>query len=71
MALGPAPGPDPRPRAAGCGPGPRGPVQVEFDLEPDERKGGMRAANVTGPDGAAVKGAPRRDSYDDDGDGYW
>jgi len=45
--------------------------EVEFDLEPDERKGGMRAANVTGPDGAAVKGAPRRDSYDDDGDGYW
>ncbi|CAK0844270.1 unnamed protein product [Prorocentrum cordatum] len=36
--------------------------QVEFDLEPDPRKGGQRAANVTGPGGAAVQGAPKREA---------
>mmetsp|Transcript_29899 Transcript_29899/g.85800 ORF Transcript_29899/g.85800 Transcript_29899/m.85800 type:complete len:123 (-) Transcript_29899:142-510(-) len=44
--------------------------KVEFDLETDDRKGGMRAANVTGPGGAQVQGAPRpeqrggRDDFD-------
>merc|ERR550514_513829 len=34
--------------------------QVEFDMEPDARNPSrMRAANVTGPDGAPVKGTPR------------
>jgi len=32
---------------------------VEFDLQADDRKGGMKAANVTGPNGTPVKGAPR------------
>jgi len=32
---------------------------VEFDLEEDTRKGGHKACNVTGPDGAQVQGAPR------------
>eukprot|EP00747_Dinoflagellata_sp_TGD_P194807 gnl/TRDRNA2_/TRDRNA2_62648_c0_seq1.p1 gnl/TRDRNA2_/TRDRNA2_62648_c0~~gnl/TRDRNA2_/TRDRNA2_62648_c0_seq1.p1 ORF type:complete len:131 (+),score=32.03 gnl/TRDRNA2_/TRDRNA2_62648_c0_seq1:81-473(+) len=35
--------------------------EVEFDLVPDERKGGMKASNVTGPGGTEVKGAPRRE----------
>jgi len=38
---------------------------VEFDLQADDRKGGMKAANVTGPDGAPVKGAPRQERRDD------
>ena len=39
--------------------------EVEFDLEEDLRKGGQRAANVTGPGGAPVKGAPRPERQDD------
>merc|ERR1719374_445492 len=38
---------------------------VEFDLQADDRKGGMKAANVTGPDGAPVKGAPLQERRDD------
>ena len=38
---------------------------VEFDLQADERKGGNKAANVTGPNGAPVKGAPRQERRDD------
>jgi len=33
--------------------------EVEFDLEEDTRKGGQKACNVTGPNGANVQGAPR------------
>mmetsp|Transcript_56109 Transcript_56109/g.77318 ORF Transcript_56109/g.77318 Transcript_56109/m.77318 type:complete len:115 (-) Transcript_56109:68-412(-) len=33
--------------------------EVEFDLMEDDRKGGQKATNVTGPGGAQVKGAPR------------
>jgi len=39
--------------------------EVEFDLEEDPRKGGQRAANVTGPGGAPVKGGPRPEPRDD------
>mmetsp|Transcript_3990 Transcript_3990/g.10307 ORF Transcript_3990/g.10307 Transcript_3990/m.10307 type:complete len:114 (+) Transcript_3990:103-444(+) len=35
--------------------------EVEFDLEDDPRKGGKKAANVSGPGGAPVRGAPRRE----------
>merc|ERR1719374_247873 len=38
---------------------------VEFDLQADDRKGGMQAVNVTGPNGAPVKGAPRQERRDD------
>ena len=38
---------------------------VEFDLEPDERKDGMRASNVTGPGGVPVRGQPRQEHGDD------
>lgn len=34
---------------------------VEYDLSTDEKKGKTFAANVTGPNGAFVKGAPRRE----------
>lgn len=37
---------------------------VEFDLEEDTRKGGHKACNVTGPDGANVQGAPRQQRDD-------
>merc|ERR1712061_621558 len=33
---------------------------VEFDLGEDTRKGGHKACNVTGPNGAPVRGAPRQ-----------
>ncbi|CAE8638028.1 unnamed protein product, partial [Polarella glacialis] len=35
--------------------------EVEFDLEDDDRKGGKKAVNVSGPGGVAVKGAPRQE----------
>ena len=38
---------------------------VEFDLQADDRKGGMQAVNVTGPNGAPVNGAPRQERRDD------
>ena len=34
--------------------------KVEYDVEQDDTKGKPRAVNVTGPDGANCKGAPRR-----------
>ena len=34
--------------------------KVEYDVEDDAAKGKPRAINVTGPDGANCKGAPRR-----------
>jgi|Dee2metaT_20_FD_contig_51_730057_length_861_multi_3_in_0_out_0_1 cold shock CspA family protein len=36
--------------------------EVEFDVENDPRSGKPRAVNVTGPDGAPPKGAPRSDN---------
>lgn len=39
--------------------------EVEFDMAEDKSKGKKFAANVTGPNGAYVKGAPRRDTRDD------
>ena len=42
---------------------------VEFDLE-EQQDGKIKAVNVTGPDGEYVKGAPRRDSFDDFGGGF-
>mmetsp|Transcript_25117 Transcript_25117/g.63976 ORF Transcript_25117/g.63976 Transcript_25117/m.63976 type:complete len:133 (+) Transcript_25117:94-492(+) len=33
--------------------------EVEFDVEKDQRSGKLSAVRVTGPGGAAVKGAPR------------
>lgn len=42
---------------------------LEFEIKEDSRSGKMAAFNVTGPEGAAVQGAPRRDPprdrYDD------
>lgn len=34
---------------------------VEFDIEEDKSKGKKFAKNVTGPNGAFVQGAPRRE----------
>nr|NP_001091131.1 uncharacterized protein LOC100036881 [Xenopus laevis]AAI29585.1 LOC100036881 protein [Xenopus laevis] len=34
---------------------------VEFSVITDERSGKLKAADVTGPNGAAVRGAPRRE----------
>lgn len=34
---------------------------VEFSVITDERSGKLKAADVTGPNGAAVQGAPRRE----------
>lgn len=42
--------------------------QVEFRTE--EQDGRTRAVDVTGPNGAYVKGAPRRQPRFEDGDGY-
>lgn len=38
---------------------------LEFRLTTDEKTGKVKAVDVTGPDGAYVQGAPRRD-FDDD-----
>ena len=38
---------------------------LEFRLTTDERTGKVKAVDVTGPDGAYVQGAPRRDEGDD------
>jgi len=39
--------------------------EVEYDLATDEKKGGKKfASNVTGPNGAYVQGAPRRERQD-------
>ena len=35
--------------------------EVEFDIEEDKNKGKKFATNVTGPGGAYVQGAPRRE----------
>ena len=37
---------------------------VEFDIQVDEVKKKKFASNVTGPNGAFVQGAPRRESQD-------
>lgn len=34
--------------------------EVEFTVITDDRSGKLKAADVTGPNGAPVKGAPRR-----------
>ena len=39
---------------------------VEFRIEVDERTGKRKATDVTGPDGADVKGAPFNPQGDDD-----
>ena len=39
---------------------------VEFKMITDERNGKLKAVEVTGPDGAYVQGAPKR-NYDGDG----
>ncbi|KAJ1430821.1 cold-shock' DNA-binding domain-containing protein [Ochromonadaceae sp. CCMP2298] len=38
---------------------------VEYDISEDPNKGKKFASNVTGPNGAYVQGAPRRDPRDD------
>merc|ERR1719201_652519 len=38
---------------------------VEFRLATDEKTGKLKAADVTGPDGAYVQGAPRPERNDD------
>ena len=35
---------------------------VEYDVVEDKQRGKSSAANVTGPNGAFVQGAPRRES---------
>ena len=44
--------------------------QVQFDVEADPRSGKMRAANVTGPNGANVQGQPRDQGYGGGKGGY-
>lgn len=38
---------------------------VEFRLTTDDRTGKTKAVDVTGPDGAYVQGAPRKDFNDE------
>ena len=46
--------------------------EVEYDVATDEKKGGKKfATNVTGPNGAYVVGAPRRERSFDDNQGRY
>eukprot|EP00241_Pyramimonas_parkeae_P009664 CAMPEP_0114254852 /NCGR_PEP_ID=MMETSP0058-20121206/17229_1 /TAXON_ID=36894 /ORGANISM="Pyramimonas parkeae, CCMP726" /LENGTH=139 /DNA_ID=CAMNT_0001369157 /DNA_START=66 /DNA_END=485 /DNA_ORIENTATION=+ len=45
-------------------------VGEEVEFRTEEQDGRTRAVDVTGPNGAYVKGAPRRQPRFEDGDGY-